>query len=195
MTTKTQVWTGFLAIFIVMTLSIAAKAAPKHGVGLNYGVTNNCKMWAGSAANTGNALQVSYGYKFNDFYSAALEIGFMVDRNVFASTTNVYVETASYLNIKNFFYFHILGFIHPYLSIGTGLNGSNSWLKSGNKFYISGNNFFADILLGGGLDFGNENHILNFDFSFPAIFNTFYTNAQFPSQFPLISSFGYKYCF
>lgn len=184
------------AVFICLC-SFAPEAltltgSPCWGVGVNYGFVNNLKMFNHAGSDSGQSLQVDYFYRPNDSYFAVLEFAFVADANALKNADSaVYVETASYLNLKHCFSAFKKDAFSSYLSVGTGLYGVNLWQKLNKSFTFQAANFFADISLGAGCDFKAGKVILNADLSFPALLHVLYGNSRIASIF----SFGCKYYF
>ena len=177
----------FLLLFLLLlTPCLAAQA----GFGLNYGLVNNFKMWDSAALDHGDLLRVDYSYAFNDAYTLALQVGFFADHYVFnGSANNVNVQTAAFLNIDNRFYQRKFFGLAPYLKVGTGLYGVNSWFKSSDRFYFRGSNVMADVAVGAGADFNLWNIRSNLELAFPALAHALILRAKLP----YIISFGAKF--
>lgn len=162
------------------------------GIGMSYGRISNFKQWDAASTETGSMLAVAYSYAFNDFYTAALELGFIVDDNVLKkASVDTYVETGTFLNIDHIFHTRKIGPLSPYFKIGTGISAVNGWWKQNDLFYINANNIFADLSAGLGADFKLWNALINVDLSFPALAHTVYLGGKLA----YILSFGYRYQF
>lgn len=175
----------FFTFFLVMP-----SQADQMGFGLNYGYINNLGMFSSHSSEAGTILQVSYLFKKNNFYTLALDIGFIADNNVFRSASvPTYRETGCFLNVKNIFHLPELFFVKPYVSIGTAINGVNSWRKEGSSFIHNANNIFADINFSGGIEFWFFDSLSNIELSCPALFHPYFTNQRAP----IALTFGVKH--
>lgn len=172
---------------MLFLLLLSPCLAAQIGFGINYGLVNNFRMWDSADLEHGDLLRVDYSYAFNDFYTLALQVGFFADHYIFnGSANNVDVQTAAFLNIDNLFYQKKFFGLAPYLKVGTGLYGVNSWLKSSDHFYFRASNVMADIVVGAGVDFNIWNVRSNLELAFPAIVHA----AILKAKLPYIISFG-----
>ncbi|OGC21648.1 hypothetical protein A2291_06025 [candidate division WOR-1 bacterium RIFOXYB2_FULL_42_35] len=180
----------FVCILFFSFSLVVPSQAGQMGFGLDYGYINNLGMFASNSSEAGTILQVSYLFKKNNFYTLALEIGFIADNNVFKSaTTPTYTETGCFLNINNIFHLPELLFIKPYVSVGTAINGVNSWRKEGGSFIHNANNVFADINFSGGIEFWFFDSLSNIELSCPALLHPYYISRKVP----MVLSFGVKH--
>lgn len=182
----------FIALFL-MAFPALANDNGNFGVGVNYGLIGNFRMWDNASTEAGSVLRIEYFYDLNHLYTIAAEIGFVADNNVFrnvAETTAV--QTASFLIINNLFHLSEVWSSSPYLKIGTGLYAVNAWNKrTDQKFYYSGTNVFVDLSAGAGTDFYIGNIKANMDLFFPALLNEWFGKLKLS----YILSFGCKYGF
>ena len=182
---------AFSMLVLLFAVSAPAEDAGRFGVGVNYGIINNFRMWDNASSESGSALRVNYSYDFSDLYTLAIEIGFVADDNVFKNASVVTVaETGSFLNIDHIFRTRKVGMLSPYLKLGTGIFAVNLWQKrTDNRFYNLANNIIADLNAGLGADFKIGNALMNVDLFFPALLNELYLSAR-PSY---ILSLGCKW--
>jgi hypothetical protein len=180
-----------LAVLAVFP-AYAEEDGGRFGVGVDYGIINNFKMWACASTETGSVLKVNYSYDFNPLYTAALEIGFIADENVFKNAAvNTYVETGTFFRVNHLFHTLPVGQTAPYLKIGTGIAAVNGWWKRNGTFTSSASNVFADINAGAGADFKLWNALLNVDLDFPGLFHEWYMGSRISS----ILSLGLRWRF
>jgi len=179
---------GLVLLYILLSLALTA-GAEGFGVGVNYGLINNFKMFDAASTEAGTMLQVSYSYHFNDLYTAALEVGFIMDNNVLGSAAGTpYVETGSYLNIDHLFYLKRTEKIASYLSVGTGLMAVTGWWKTGAGLVNNATYVFADLNVGAGADIKIGNGICNLALNIPGLGHELYHR----SNVAYILSLGYK---
>jgi hypothetical protein len=149
-------------------------------------------MWDVASCESGTMLRIDYSYDFNDFYTAALELAYYVDQNVFSSTVpNTYVETAAILNIDHIFHTRKIGPLSPYLKFGTALYGNNLILKNKDKFSSISSDIAADFNAGLGAEFKLGKATLNADLSFPGLTHVIILNQKAV----YVLSFGWKQYF
>lgn len=183
---------SLLIFFLILFLSfpVMAGEAGRFGLGINFGFVNNLRIWDSQDSESGNMIRIDYTYDFNNFYTAALEIGFFADENVFkTATVTTYTHTVSFLNIDHIFHTRKLGPFSPYLKFGTGIYGSNLWRKEDDYFYNSGTDVLADISLGAGTEFMLWNAVMNVDISSPGIIHALYSTRR---KLAVVLNFGWK---
>ncbi len=184
----------FFAIALICLLSLPTFAGEtgRWGLGINLGALNNYKMWTSASSESGTILRIDYSYDFNDFYTAALELAYYADQNVFKSTApNTYVETAAILNIDHIFHIQKIGPLSPYLKLGTALYGNNLILKNKDNFSSISSDIAADFNAGLGAEFKLGKATLNADLSFPGLAHVIIFNQKVVYIF----SFGWKHYF
>ena len=161
---------SIIFLMLLLTLPAFAGEVGRFGLGINYGLVNNIKIWNTQSSEAGSMLRVDYTYDFNDFYTAALEIGFFADENIFRSaSTPTFTQTIASLNIDHIFRARTIGLFSQYYKIGTLLYGANLWRKSGNSYLHESTDVSADISAGIGAEFKLWNSIANVDLTFPAL--------------------------
>jgi hypothetical protein len=178
----------FLAVMLIFILSLPSFAgeAGRWGLGINLGALNNYKMWTAASGDSGTMLRIDYSYDFNDFYTAALELAYYVDQNVFKSTAaTTYVETAAILNIDHIFHTTKIGPLLPYLKFGTALYGNNLLRKTNDAFYSVSSDIAADFNAGLGAEFKLGKATLNTDLTFPGLAHVIIFNQKVVYVFSL----------
>ncbi|MFA6169251.1 MAG: hypothetical protein WCW67_05785 [Candidatus Margulisiibacteriota bacterium] len=166
-----------LIISITVLFIGCALADPGHfSLETSYGIINNFKYWNSASSESGTVLKVSYQYDFTDYYTAALEFGFIADQNVFKEVlVSTLVQTGAFFNVSHLFYRDYFGPVKPYLLIGTGLYGSNCFWKKGTTYFqFGGSDVSADLNAGLGMDFKVRNLNLNLELTMPALIHTAY---------------------
>jgi hypothetical protein len=180
-----------LIIFLILFLSfpVLAGEAGRFGLGINYCAVSNFRMWDSAVSESGSMLRIDYTYDFNDFYTAALEIAFFADENVYKTTAvTTYAQTVAILNIDHIFHMRRVGPFSPYLKFGTGIYGANLWRKTNNRFYNSATDVLADVSAGAGAEFKFWNALLNVDLSVPGLIH----EILMARKIPVVLSFGWK---
>jgi hypothetical protein len=174
---------------------VSVASAQEYGpwsVGVHYGAINHFKMFADADTDAGSLMAVSYSYDFTNSYTAALELGYIIDNYVLPTYSSPrYVETGTFINIEHFFYLSKTETFSPYLKFGTGLYFVTLFQKTENTFNFSASTTMADISVGIGMDFKVWNMPLNADLTFPAILQGI--NSNYGS--PYIFSLGCRYHF
>ncbi len=183
-------------LFFIMVLSVSVPAwageTGRFGLGINVGYINNFKMWDAASTESGNVIQITYSYDFNDYYTAALELGYVLDANTLKEASDwIYIQTGSYLNIDHIFHTGKLGPFSPYFKFGTGIYAVNGWWRKDHKFYQEATNVMVDLSAGMGSDFKLWNALVNVDLCFPGIAHEIY----FGKKVAYILSLGYKHRF
>ncbi|MDD5593614.1 MAG: outer membrane beta-barrel protein [Candidatus Margulisbacteria bacterium] len=179
-----------LAVILIGFLSMPVLAeSGRWGLGINYGLVNNMKAWSGASSEAGSMVRIDYSFDFNDFYTAAVEIGFFADENVF-KTANVptLTQTAAVLNIDHIFHLRRVGTLAPYLKVGTGLYGLNLWRKANNSFTHNSTDITADVSAGAGVEFWLWSALGNVDLSLPALIHESFMGTKVA----YVLSFGWK---
>jgi hypothetical protein len=180
-----------LAVLLICSLSIPVLAgeAGRWGVGINYGIANNMRVWDGASSEAGSMVRVDYSYDFNEFYTAAIELGFMIDANTIpTATVPTPTQTAAILNIDHLFHLRQVGALAPYLKIGTGLYGLDLWHKTNNTFSHGATGIMADLSAGAGAEFALGNQQLNVDLALPALAHEYFVSGKIA----YVLSFGWK---
>jgi hypothetical protein len=180
-----------LVVLLICFLSIPVWAgeAGRWGVGINYGLANNMRVWDGASSEAGSMVRIDYSYDFNDFYTAAIELGFLVDGNTIpTATVTTLTQTAAILNIDHIFHLRQVGALAPYLKIGTGLYGLNLWQKTNKTFSHSATGVMADLSAGAGAEFSLGNERVNVDLALPALAHEYFVNGKIA----YVLSFGWK---
>jgi len=183
----------FLVLSFLIFSGVSVARAQEYGpwsVGLHYGAINHFQRFADADTDAGSLMAVSYSYDFTNSYTAALEIGYIVDNYVLpAFSSPRYVETGTFINIDHFFYLNKTESFSPYYKLGTGLYYVTLWDKTDNFFHFSASDMVADISAGIGMDFKLWDLPLNADLTYSGILRGTYLNTGYPYIFTL----GYKY--
>jgi hypothetical protein len=185
---------GSLLLLFLLSASSFALDSDRFVRGFSYGRFLNAKVIDPAPAENGNALMVSYGYNFTDWYTLDLELTYCLDDNVLNASipASTQVQTCTILNINNIYKLSTFGKIRPYFSFGTALYAANVLIKNTDTFSLYRSYIFADFNAGiGGLFKFNERIDLYADLVFHSIDHGAYHNRKFP----LMLSFGFKELF
>lgn len=157
-------------LIIASSSHAGAEGTGPWGAGIHYGAINNFKMFSSADTDAGSVLAVDYSYDFTDRYTAALEIGYIVDNNVFPNSSSPRdVETCAFLNIDHRFYWNKSDNFSPYWKVGTGIYSVTLFTKTDNVFTFSAATTIADICFGAGADFKVWDIPLNTDLTFTSL--------------------------